>query len=106
MTLNDSMTMTLKDVQFNIRGEMDEQEDVLRCLRTLVMTPEGTVPLDREFGINNAILGYPIDVAQNLLAVELINKVDRYEPRATVLEVELSTDDSGQLIAKVVISGG
>lgn len=96
--------MTLADVEFNIKGSLTEQEDVLRCLRTLVMTPEGTVPLDREFGIDNSILGASIDVAQNLLAVELITKVRKYEPRASVLEVQLDSSPEGNITAKVVIA--
>lgn len=98
--------MTLRDVEFNIRGEMEEQEDIIRCLRNLIMTPAGTVPLDRDFGLDQSFLGYPIDVAQNLLAIEIIDKVARYEPRASVSEVELSGNAEGQIIAKVVITSG
>jgi phage baseplate assembly protein W len=98
--------MTLADVEFNIRGEIPEAEDVLRCLRNLLMTPAGTVPLDRDFGINQAMLGMPLDVAQSLLAVEIIDKVDRYEPRVSVTEVELKPNVDGQIIAKVVITSG
>lgn len=98
--------MTLRDVEFNIRGEMEEQEDIVRCLRNLLMTPAGTVPLDRDFGIDQSFLGYPIEVAQNLLAIEVIEKVTRYEPRASVSEVELAADAVGQIIAKVVITSG
>ena len=98
--------MTLADVEFNIRGEIPEVENVLRCLRNLLMTPAGTVPLDRDFGINQAMLGMPLDVAQSLLAVEIIDKVDRYEPRVSVTEVELKPNVDGQIIAKVVITSG
>lgn len=98
--------MTLRDVEFNIRGEMEEQEDIVRCLRNLLMTPAGTVPLDRDFGIDQSFLGHPIEVAQNLLAIEVIEKVARYEPRASISEVELAADAAGQIIAKVVITSG
>lgn len=96
--------MTLGNLEFNVRGTMTEQEDILRCLRTLIMTPAGTVPLDRDFGIDNSLLGYPVDVAQNLLAVEIIQKVMKYEPRASVLEIELEPTTEGLITAKVVIT--
>ena len=96
--------MTLANVEFNVRGAMTEQEDILRCIRTLIMTPAGTVPLDRDFGIDNSLLGYPVDVAQNLLAVEIIQKVMKYEPRASVLEIELEPTTEGLITAKVVIT--
>lgn len=98
--------MTLKDVEFNVRGEIPVAEDILRCLRNLILTPVGTVPLDRDFGIDQSILGLPIDVAQSLLAVEIIDKVERYEPRVSVSEVELTANIDGQIIAKVVIESG
>lgn len=98
------MSLTLSNVAFNLREPMAEQDDILRCLNTLLMTPAGTVPLDRDFGIDNSLLGYPMDVAQSLLAIEIIDKVTRYEPRASVLEVELEPNAEGQITAKVVIT--
>lgn len=98
--------MTLKDVEFNVRGEIPVAEDILRCLRNLILTPVGTVPLDRDFGIDQSILGLPIDVAQSLLAVEIIDKVDRYEPRVSVAEVKLTASIDGKITAKVVIESG
>lgn len=96
--------MTLRDVEFNIRGVLEEQEDILRCLRNLIMTPAGTVPLDRDFGIDQSFLGQPINIARSLVAVEIIDKVDRYEPRVSILEVDLAADATGQIRAKVVIA--
>ena len=98
--------MTLKDVEFNVRGEIPEAEEILRCIRNLIMTPVGTVPLNRDFGIDQSILGLPIDAAQSLLAVEIIDKVERYEPRVSVTEVELTATIDGKITAKVVIESG
>ena len=98
--------MTLKDVEFNVRGEIPEAEEILRCIRNLIMTPVGTVPLDRDFGIDQSILGLPIDAVQSLLTVEIIDKVEQYEPRVSVSEVELTANIDGQIIAKVVIESG
>lgn len=96
--------MTLADVEFNIRGELEEQEDILRCLRNLLMTPAGTVPLDREFGLDTSFLGAPMDVARSMMAVEIIVKVMKYEPRVNVLEVDMEADADGKLTTKVVIT--
>jgi len=100
----DFSTMTLADIELNVEGELSEPEDIMRCLRNLVLTPMGTVPLDREFGLDLNFVGLPIGTAQNLLAIELIDKVDRYEPRASVKEVELNTTTDGRITAKVVIT--
>ena len=98
------MSLTLANVEFNLREPMQDQDEILRCLNTLLTTPAGTVPLDRDFGIDNSLLGYSIDVAQSLLAMEIIDKVAKYEPRASVLEIELEPNAEGQVTAKVVIT--
>ena len=98
------MSLTLSNVIFNFREPMAEQDDIMRCLYTLLMTPAGTVPLDRDFGIDNSLLGYPIDVLQSLLTIEIIDKVDRYEPRVSVLEIDLEPNAEGQVTVKVVIT--
>ena len=98
--------MTLTDVEFNIRDNLEEQDDVVRCLRNLILTPAGSVPLDRDFGIDQSFLGQPLNVAQNTLAVEIMDKAARYEPRAVVLEVRLASSIDGQIKAEVVISHG
>lgn len=96
--------MTLTDVEFNVRDDLDEAEDIKRCLRNLILTPAGSVPLDRDFGIDQSFLGQPINVAQNTLAVEIMDKAAKYEPRAVVLEVRLSSNINGQINAEVVIA--
>lgn len=99
--------MTLKDVEFEVNGSLDQQEDILRCVRNIILTPAGSVPLDRDFGIDQSFLGYPIDAAKNLLAVEIIEKIEKYEPRVSVLEVDFTPAAAdGQIMAKVVITNG
>lgn len=98
--------MTLTDVEFNVRDDLEDQDDVMRCLRNLILTPAGSVPLDRDFGIDQSFLGQPLNVAQNTLAVEIMDKAARYEPRAVVLEVRLASSIDGQIKAEVVISHG
>lgn len=38
------------------------------------------------------------------VAVEIIDKTDRYEPRATVKDINFSFNEDGQLQAEVVIT--
>ena len=96
--------MTLADIEFNIRGELSDKEDILRCLQNLFMTPVGTVPLDRDFGIDNSILDRPMNIAKNLFTVEAADKVRRYEPRVSVQETEITATNDGAMKVKVVIT--
>lgn len=98
--------MTLENVELEFEDTMEEAEDIMRCLRNLLLTPAGTIPLDRDFGIDNSFLGLPIDTAQSVLAVEIMDKVAKYEPRISVKEVELTPSTGGGITAKVVITSG
>jgi len=77
--------------------------DVISAVRTILETPAGTVPFDRDFGIDSSIIDLPYNRAAALLQSEYINKIMKYEPRADVQRVTVSLDASGTLSAEVVI---
>lgn len=96
--------MDLLDVKFRFASDVSEQEEIARNLRFLLLTPAGTCPLDREFGLDQSLfIDMPMNVAQNTLAVEIMDKVDRYEPRVSVREVTYTATETGQIIPSVVI---
>lgn len=90
-------------VDLNSEGfSPDEFADIKLCLETLLSVRAGGQPLDREFGINlDGVAGYPLDVAKNMLALEIIEKVRIYEPRVEVDNVEFEANTNGQLIPHV-----
>lgn len=97
-------TQTLADIEIAVDGELAERDDIIRCIRNLMLTPAGTVPLDRDFGLNQStFMSVPIETAKNLLAIELIEKIERYEPRASVKEVDMTGTVDGQIKVRVVI---
>ncbi len=76
----------------------EEYADIRLCLETLLSIRAGSQPLDRELGIDfDEIVGYPIDVAKNMLSLEIIEKVDRYEPRVEVDSIEYEDNTDGLL---------
>jgi uncharacterized protein len=92
--------------QVSIRFNFDAVgvDEIHQNVKTILTTPAGSVPLDREFGIDLGIIDLPIEEAKALLTVEYIEKIRRYEPRVDVDRVEFSHDVSiGKLIPKVVI---
>lgn len=82
----------------------NEIDDIRRCLGTLFQTPEGSCPLDRDFGINMDIVSLPPDVAENLFAVEITTKTERYEPRAIIKTIRFGFTADGQMDAEVIIT--
>ena len=87
-------------------GATAEQQEIIRNVRTILSTPIGTCPLYRDFGIKMTFLDHPLDIAQNLFAVEAIEAVERWEPRVIVKEVIFEPDINGKFKAKVVIGYG
>jgi phage baseplate assembly protein W len=75
--------------------------EIAENINNIISTPEGTVPFDRKFGIDVSLLDEPVNLAQGLITVEIIRKVQLYESRVNVKEVTFITDDNNNLIPKV-----
>lgn len=82
----------------------DEIEEIKRNITTLLSVPEGTVPLDRNFGILNDFVSYPLDVAENMYVLEVTEKVEMYESRVRVKEVTFIESADGTLIPSILFS--
>lgn len=83
-----------------------QRREIIRNVQTLLATPKGTCPLYRDFGLNTTYLDHPLTIAQNLMAVEVIEAIEKWEPRVQVKEVTFEPDQEGKLKTKVVIAGG
>lgn len=79
----------------------DESTAFLRLakesLEVLILTPEGTAPLDRNFGLDQSFLSLPPETAKTLFAQELIEKAEIYIPEISVTEVESQVDSNGNI---------
>lgn len=101
--------MQISDVQISFDGDSTELEDIARCVRNIILTPAGTCPLYRDFGISYDSVSYPVQVAMNEVALEIMEKIEKYEPRVESCEVDFEGTDeiavmNGSLKAKVVCS--
>lgn len=85
--------------------EESEAEDIRRCLTTLYSVREGEQPLDRDFGLAQDFLDQPVPIAKNMLALEVIEKTQRYEKRVKVERVEYAAE-GGQLIPVICLKRG
>ena len=79
-------------------------EEVIQNVRTLLATLKFSVPMDRDFGIDGAIIDRPINLAKARLSSEIFRAVRRYEPRAVVESIELEGTESGRLMPIVKVS--
>lgn len=81
----------LKKVRFN---ETDTVASVLQNVAIILKTPKGSVPMYRDFGLPMDFLDKPMPVARNMLKVAVREAVERWEPRAEVVDVTLAANAS------------
>lgn len=86
-----------------IAGTIDG-ETRSRVLR-LFSTPAGTVPFDRNFGIDLSLLDNPKAVLEGALCVEYARKLKAYFPDLYIADLTFSYSDSGdRIIPKITIA--
>lgn len=77
--------------------------DVLEGVMFLCGTPEGRYPMNREFGIDVGLADHPLPVAKQLLAIEYKEKIERFEPRVEVMDVEFSYDEENMCLTPHIV---
>lgn len=79
-------------------------QEINRNLTYLFATPAGTCAGDRSYGISHDIVGLPMNIAENRLALEILDKTESYEPRIQILDLEIEPDGpSGSIKAFIKI---
>lgn len=87
-----------------LSGTLLEQDNVERNVRTLFDTREGTMPGNRDFGLNWDCLDSLPEVAESLFFAEVIEKIERYEPRVMVESITYEHKE-GVIIPLVYLTG-
>ena len=95
------VTPAIKEIKIGAEG----MEEVLQNVAIIIATPKGSVPLDREFGVDYSFLDAPTPKALALFRADVVRAVEKYEPRAKVLEVDFYADPSAphKLLPKVLV---
>jgi phage baseplate assembly protein W len=78
-------------------------EELRRNLLLLYETTEGTCPGDRRFGLDQSFIDYPVSVAENLLALEIIEKTEIYEERVEITDISFKQAEDGNLTPRINI---
>lgn len=100
--------LSLGDYDFELESALtgENREQDYRRVCFVLSTPQGTLALDREFGIDSSYLGRPTETARALYAAECIEKVPKFVPTVRVQSVTWSADYNGNAKPKVVIVDG
>lgn len=67
-------------------------EEILQNVRTILATSVYSVPLNRAFGVNAELLDLPLPVAKAKLSAQIIQAIQKFEPRVEVTRVSFTGD--------------
>lgn len=95
---------TLFNFQLEYTFGGNQLAELDRQLSLILSTREGTMPLDREFGLNMDFVDRPPEIAKSLYTAEVTKKVTAFIPTVRVQEITWSRAEGGQLKPKVVIT--
>lgn len=78
-------------------------QEVMQNVGIIIATPKFSVQLDRDFGTTHKQLDTRANIAQPALIMEVMDAVEKYEPRAEILNIEILTDEAhtGRLYPRV-----
>ncbi len=95
------------NVEIRFDYDSPQTKDVLRCLKVLYSTREGSQPLDRDFGLNWGFIDKPLPVAKSEYEFEVIKKTRKYEKRVKVKEVTYVYEgESGKIKPVIALTKG
>ena len=81
---------------------VSEVEEIAQNVRTIIMTPLGTCPQYREFGVSMEFVDKPLLVARAMLTQEYIRRIEQWEPRVEVVSITFSGEAiDGEMVATV-----
>ncbi|WP_409969625.1 GPW/gp25 family protein [Bengtsoniella intestinalis] len=93
-------TSTLEKITLN---QSDYVNSVLQNIAIIISTRQGTVPLNRDFGLPMEFLDRPINVAKVLAYKEVSEAIEAYEPRASLVDIFFSGDLSNPGLLNITV---
>lgn len=66
----------------------NEREEIYQNIATILKTIQGSVPLDRDFGVDGSYIDLPMPMAKGQWQAEIIDAIEQDEPRVRVLQVD------------------
>jgi len=80
------------------------EEEVLQNVAMIISTPQFSVPLARGFGLSQRFVDKPVQIAKAIAVSEVMDAIEKSEPRAEVISVTFEQGDSpGKLIPVVEV---
>lgn len=86
--------------------EDDPVKSILQNLYLLYTTRKGSIPMYRDFGLAMAFVDKPVNVAKTIMAAEIREATEKFEPRATYVDIKFEEDieTPGRIIPSVEVN--
>lgn len=85
-------------------NETDYVKSVLQNVSIILRTRQGTVPLYRDFGLPMRFIDKPMNIATPTMLIEAREAINRFEPRAELVNIKAAYDESGKLILEAEVN--
>lgn len=77
-------------------------EEVMQNVAMIISTPQFTVPLDRGFGLPQRFIDKPIAIAKTIIVSEILDAVEKYEPRVEVKNITFVQNEQDIIAGKLI----
>ena len=85
--------------------EKELRKEIFEKIMFILTLTKGTIPMNREIGLDADILDLPMLEAQNRYTVSAIELIETFETRVTVDEISFTVDEKkGKMIPEVVVT--
>lgn len=89
----------------NSAYEKKLREEIFNKIKFLLTLIKGTIPMNREIGLESDIVDLPMYEAQNRYTVSAMELIEKFETRVTVDEISFEIlENTGKMIPKVVVT--
>lgn len=98
--------LVIDGVQIIINNVYEKKlrEEILNKVIFLLTCIKGTIPMNRDIGLDPDIISSPAYIARNLYTISAIELIDEFEPRASVEEISFTQKGIENMIPKVVLT--
>ncbi|AVK84056.1 hypothetical protein C3943_10960 [Lysinibacillus sp. B2A1] len=101
--MNEQYTLTYNPSNINFRPST-VLEEIFQNINTIIGTTKFSVPLFREFGLFATFVDKPMNTIHPRLVAEMVETVEKYEPRVLVEEIKLNANVDGQAYPTLIFS--
>ena len=85
--------------------EKELRKEIFEKITFILTLIKGTIPMNREIGLDADILDLHMYEAQNKYTVSAIELIEKFETRVTVDEIRFTVDEkNGRMIPEVVVT--